>query len=500
MNGRHFPIADKSQVRQALWRLVSLDRRAMAALLALYVAAAGAGVAAPLLLGVLVDEVSAGGDAGDVDVVAAFIVAGVAAQTVLTRFARYVGHRFGERALARMREQFVDRTLSLPLSTVERAGTGDLTTRNSLDVSVVGAMLRDAAPEIFIALVNVVVIFGAVFYLHPLLGLCVFLMAPTVYAGTRWYLKRARQAYLDEGAANTEVTETLAATADGARTMEVFGLGRRRVAAGDDTIRGAYATRRRTLFLRSVFYPMLDGSYPIPVAGMLIVGGAFYFNDAVSLGVVVSATLLTRQFMEPFDRIFMWVEALQRGGASLARVEGVGLVDDDRAGCDAAPSSDLLEARDVHYAYSGDRDVLHGVTLRVRPGERLAVVGPSGAGKSTLGRLLAGIDVPRRGSVALGGVEVTDLPPERLRGLIALVTQEHHVFRGTLRDNLVLAKETAADDELREALAAVNADWARELPGGLDAALGADAVELDAAQAQQLALARVVLADPHTVI
>jgi ATP-binding cassette subfamily C protein len=144
--------------------------------------------------------------------------------------------------------------------------------------------------------------------------------------------------------------------------------------------------------------------------------------------------------------------------------------------------------------------VLHGVDLVVQPGERLAIVGASGAGKSTLGRLLAGLDRPNHGSVLVGAVPIADLPPERLRRQVVLVTQEHHVFNDTLRGNLTLAKPAAPDDELLAALAAVGATWINTLPDGLDTPVTGSAHRLNGAQAQQLALARVVLADPHTVI
>jgi ABC-type multidrug transport system fused ATPase/permease subunit len=145
--------------------------------------------------------------------------------------------------------------------------------------------------------------------------------------------------------------------------------------------------------------------------------------------------------------------------------------------------------------------VLHGVDLDLRPGERLAMVGPSGAGKSTLGRLLAGVNPPRAGSVTVGGVGLVDLPLDQLRGHVVLVTQEQHVFAGTLRDNLTLARPTADDPTLRAALAAVDAlAWVDALPDGLDTLVGAGARLLSAAQAQQVALARLVLADPHTLV
>jgi ABC-type multidrug transport system fused ATPase/permease subunit len=145
--------------------------------------------------------------------------------------------------------------------------------------------------------------------------------------------------------------------------------------------------------------------------------------------------------------------------------------------------------------------VLHGLDLDVRPGERLAVVGPSGAGKSTISRLLAGIHGPRTGRVDLGGVPLLELPLERLRREVALVTQEHHIFVGSLADNLRLASAHASDADLEEALAAVDAlAWAQALPAGLATRVGSGGERLTPAQAQQVALARLVLADPHTLV
>ncbi len=198
----------------------------------------------------------------------------------------------------------------------------------------------------------------------------------------------------------------------------------------------------------------------------------------------------------------MRVEQLQSSGASFARVEGLAQAPRDEGdGASAVPVDDRIEVRGVRYAYERGGEVLGGVDLTVRPGERLAVVGPSGAGKTTLSRLLAGIDRPGSGTVTVGGVPVAELAPELLRRQVALVTQEHHVFLGTVRDNLLIAEPTADDSALWSALAAVGADdWVRGLPDGLDTRLGEGGRPTDGSQAQQLALARVVLADPHTLI
>lgn len=494
------PVAGKTDVRRGTWRLIRDDGRAVIAVVALNCLAAAAGLASPWLLGMIVDRVTTGAEVSTVDKLAAALVGFALTQLLLTRYARYLGHRFGERALARLREQFVGDTLALPTSVVERAGSGDLMTRSSADVATVGATLRDAAPDMFIAALQAIFIFGAVFALHPYLGLCGFLGLAVIAAVNRWYRRRARAAYLAEGEANSLVSQALAETAEGARAVEAFGLQRRRIEVGDRAIAAAVATRMRTLILRMVLFFVVDAAHAMPLAGMLIIGGIFHTADVVSLGAVVAATLYMWQLVEPLDRMFMWLEQLQRSGASLARILGVGAAAVPVASVGAVPAGDRIEVRDVRFAYRPGHDVLRGVDLDIRPGERLAVVGPSGAGKSTLGRLLAGVDPPRTGSVTIGGVPVADLAADELRRRIILVTQEHHVFGGTLRENLAIARPTASDDTMRAALSTVDATWVADLPAGLDTTLGAGGTRLDAAQEQQLALARVVLADPRTVI
>ncbi|MFK4545598.1 ATP-binding cassette subfamily C protein [Streptomyces tendae] len=495
------PVAERADVRRAAADLVRTDRRSFALVLGLNALAALAGLAGPWLLGRIVDEVRGGGGVDAVDRMALAILLCSLAQLLLARWARYVGHRFGERTLARVRERYVERALALPAAVVERAGTGDLTTRGTADVTAVGTTLRDAGPELLVNAVQALFLTGAVFVLDPLLGLVGVLGLTPAWLALRWYLRRARAAYLAEGAANSDVAESLAATVSGARTVEAFGLSERRVATNRGALEVSRRTRFRTLFLRSVFFPAVDVSYVLPVAGVLLLGGVLHAHGSASLGAVVSCAVYLQQLAGPLDEVLMRVEQLQAGSASFARVEGLARAPRATADESAVPADDRIDVSGVRYAYDRGGEVLRGVDLTVRPGERLAVVGPSGAGKTTLSRLLAGVDAPTRGSVTVGGVPVVALGPERLRRQVVLVTQEHHVFLGTVRDNLLIAEPAAGDEELWAALAAVGAEgWVRELPGGLGAELGAKGHATDGSQAQQLALARVVLADPHTLI
>ncbi|SCF15333.1 ABC transporter ATP-binding protein [Micromonospora mirobrigensis] len=498
------PVADADQVRRYARTLVRRHPRALVGALGLHALGAAAGLVAPRLLGDLVEGISRGVSTVTVDRVALAIAGFVVAQAVLVRLAHLASARLGERVLAELREEFVDRVLALPLSTVERAGTGDLLTRTSRDVAALSKTVRFAMPETLIAAVTVVLIVGALLVTGPLLALPCLLAVPVLWAGTRWYLRRAPAGYLRENAAYSDITDGISEAVEGARTTEALRQQARRRARGDADIRRSYAAERYTLNLRTVFFPVAEIGYVLPVTATLLIGGWFHLRGWVSLGQVTAATLYVQQLVDPIDRLLSWLDELQVGGASMARLLGVSAADPvppAPAGAAPADGDRRVAAHDVRYAYRDGHDVLHGVTLVPRPGETLAMVGPSGAGKSTLGRLLAGVHAPRSGSVTVDGRQLAGLPLAELRTHVALVSQEHHVFIGTLAENVAMVRPDADDAAVRSALAAVDAlDWAQALPDGVRTVVGAGGHPLSPAQAQQLALARLVLADPHTLV
>jgi ABC-type multidrug transport system fused ATPase/permease subunit len=503
MSAEILPVARPQQARRHAAALFAGQRRQLAAVLAWYGAATVAGLIPPALLGDIVTDVqhAAARGAGRIDLLTAAIAAALLVQAAATRCGTLAGARLGETLLARLREDFVDQVLALPLSVVERAGSGDLLTRSSRDVAALSRSARTALPALLTAALTVGLTLGAIGLDRPVLLLPCLLTVPVVWPVTRWYLHRAGDGYLRENAAWAQLTDSLAETVTGARTVDALRLGPARRRRVDADAAASYAAERYTLRLRSVFLPALELTYVIPLAGVLAFGGFAYLRGWCSLGQVTAGALYARALATPMDVLVRWLDELQVGGAALARLLGVGAVPPDREPAGTGPRGTDLAADTVLYAYRAGRDVLGGVSLRVRPGERVAIVGPSGAGKSTLGRLLAGIHAPGSGRVMIGGAEVTGLPLDELRGQVALVTQEHHVFRGTLRDNLVLGRPSAAAADVRAALAVVDAlGWADALDEGLATVVGSGGVQLTPAQAQQVALARLVLADPHTLV
>ncbi|WP_030395622.1 ABC transporter ATP-binding protein [Kitasatospora purpeofusca] len=510
------PVATPREVRAYARRLALRHPGQLSFSLLLHALATAAGLVAPKLLGGLVEDAGRGGGVDGATGTALTIGAAVVAQAVLTRFALLASLRLSEKVLARLREEFVDRVLALPLAMVERAGPGELITRTTRDIDVLTGTVQLAVPDTLVALATVALTLGAVALTAPVLVLPCLVAVPVLWLSTSWYLRRARAGYLRANASYARLTGGLGETVDGARTVDALRLADHRFARVDEDIAESYAAERRTLYLRSVYLPIADTGYVLPVVATLLIGGLLYLDGRVSLAAVTAATLYVQQIIGPVDRLLYWMDELQLGGASLARILGVHGPASEAGGVTASGASSSgrpggpggpgdpgagkdIVLKGVSHAYREGRNVLHSVDLTVRAGERIAVVGPSGAGKSTLAGLLAGLHTPTAGSITIGGTATASFPVAELRRQVALVTQEHHVFRGTLRDNLLIARPDAGDHELEHALKAVDAwDWAREL--GPDTEVGSGAAPLSPIQAQQLALARLVLGDPVAVV
>ena len=498
---RTLPIADMASVRRHARGLLHEHRRTMTKVIGLHALAALASLVAPRLVGDLVDGVTHGTTRAHIDTLVIWLAASVVLQTVLVWAARRASFIMGETVFAQLREQFISRVTALPLSTVERAGTGDLVSRTTNDVEALSYVVRFGIPSLFVAVVTTVLTVVAAVLTGPVVAVPIVIGVPIMWFSTRWYLRLAPAGYLRERATYAVANGVISETVDGARTVDALGLRARRRQRIDDAVGSCFDAEVYTLRLRMIWFPQIEFAYLLPVAATLLWGGWLVAGGHTTIGIVTAVVLYVQQMAGPLDELLSWLDEIQVGATSLARVIGIADVRPDRSSTGESPQGRDIGVEDVRYSYRAGRDVLKGVSLELRPGERLAIVGPSGAGKSTLGRLLAGIDGPSAGRVDVGGVRLVDLELEQLRGEVALVTQEHHVFVGTVADNLLLARPAATPDQLWSALRAVDADgWASGLPDGLSTMVGSGSHALNEAQSQQLALARLVLADPHTLV
>ncbi|MFP3986416.1 ABC transporter ATP-binding protein [Streptomyces sp. E11-3] len=495
------PVGGHATVRAYVRELLRRHRHAFLLLVGVNVIAVCASMVGPSLLGPLVEKAASGASDLHLERSAALFALALVVQAVFVRLVRLRGAMLGEQMLADLREDFLVRSVGLPPGVLERAGTGDLLSRITTDIDRLANAMREAVPQLTIGVVWIALLLGGLVVTAPPLAPAVLLAVPLLVAGCRWYFKRAPGAYRSEAAGYAAVAAALAETVDAGRTVEAHRLGARRIALSDQRVKEWTAWERYTLWLRSVLFPVINLTHTTVLASMLIIGGVFVLQGWIGVGQLTTAVLIAQMMVEPVGLILRWYDELQVATVSLARLVGVREIEPGAGDASVTPEGRAVQADEVHFGYRAGVDVLREVSLQVAPGTRMALVGPSGAGKSTLGRLLAGIYAPRTGRVTLGDAELSKMPAERVREQVALVNQEHHVFVGALRDNLLLARSGAEDAELWAALGAVDADdWARALEDGLDTEVGSGGVALTPAQAQQIALARLVLADPHTLV
>ncbi|MEV8309556.1 ABC transporter ATP-binding protein [Streptomyces flavidovirens] len=495
------PVGSPATVRTYVRELMRRHRRAFAVLVSFNAVAVIASMAGPYLLGSLVENLADGARELHLERTAAIFALALLVQTLFTGRMRLRAAMLGEEMLADLREDFLVRSVGLPPGVLERAGTGDLLSRITTDIDRLTNAMREAVPQLAIGVVWAGLLIGGLTVTAPPLALAVLVAVPVLVVGCRWYFKRAPSAYRSEAAGYAAVAAMLAETVDAGRTIEAHRLGARRVALSERRVREWTAWERYTLWLRSVLFPVISATHMTILCSVVLIGGVFVLEGWIDVGQLTTGALLAQMLVDPVNLILRWYDELQVAQVSLARLVGVREIEPDAGDGLVAPDGRAVRADAVHFGYRADVDVLHKVTLDVAPGTRMALVGPSGAGKSTLGRLLAGIYAPRTGEVTLGGAELSRMPAERVREHVALVNQEHHVFVGTLRDNLLLARTGADDAELWAALEAVDAEgWARALGDALDTEVGSGGHALTPAQAQQIALARLVLADPHTLV
>lgn len=499
------PVASRRETVRELLGLFSSHRGRVAVVVCLQAIATTASVSLPWILGQVIDALGVGTTREWVMGMMGLAFGLVIVAFIFTYLSAYQAKVLGEQLFAHLRVRLIESVTALPLSAVEAAGSGDLLGRATHDVARVNRLVKQGISSALTIVTSVAVTVVAAMSTNPYLGLAMLTGVPVLVWAVSWYLNRTIPAYRALATEVATVSGLVAETIEQGETVDALRLAEVRKGKVHAVMAEMWRLDRYSAWVRVFLFVYLMIGTLLPLILVVAVGAYLVPRGLATAGQVAAIALLGYQTRGSVWQATFLTDEFLTTLVSLQRIFGVEQVEPDREATVTGVRGNQIEATDVTYAYRAGRPVLHGVNLTLEPGERLAIVGPSGAGKSTFGRMLAGIHPPTSGSVTVGGVPLVDLHEDELRAHVVLVTQEHHVFVGSVADNVRLAKQGAGqavtDGQVEEALKAVGAwGWVSALEGGMDAPVGAGGAELTPAQAQQLALARIIVINPHTVV
>ncbi|WP_432838594.1 ABC transporter ATP-binding protein [Dactylosporangium sp. CA-092794] len=495
------PVATARQVRGYLRGLLRGREHWLAAALAVMIADSALSLAGPVAIGRITGAVAAHRHAGALVVPVVLLVGAAVAATVTGWASTVLLARLVLPAVARLREDALGTAVRLPVDTIEAGGTGDLVARVAGDAERVNGTAEGALGGFLragLAIASTLVGLASLDWAFALAGL----LAVPVQAHTlRWYLRTSRPIYAAGRVADGRRAAAMLAGFTALPTLRALGLGPRQ----RDRIAAASAESMeyevRAVRAATRFYGRLNLAEFIGLGAILLTAYLLVRGDLADIGSATTAALFFARLFNPINTVLGVFDGIQQAAAALARLVGITTLGSGSPPQTTTPAGrGAVELDHVRFGYPGGPEVLHDITFQLPTGHRVAVIGATGSGKSTLASLIAGLRHPTGGTVSLDGTRAGEPTDDERRVPVALVTQETHLFAGTVADNLRLAAPHATASELHAALATVGAGWVATLPNGLDTAVGPGGAALTASQAQHLALARLLLLDAPVVV
>lgn len=488
-----------------------LNRYRAAFVVAIILAAIGTALTliGPDIISRMTDLISDGLLPGTIDLEAVVALAVILiviylASFVLTTIQNYIMATISQRTAERLRTDVSQKINRLPLKYFDRSRTGDILSRVTNDIDTFGSAMGESI-GMFIS--SVVLLIGSVFMmLITNVTMAVAAVASTVVGfvlmivlvriSQKHFVKRQA----DLGAMNGHVEEMYT------NHLVVKAYNGQKLAKSefDEINKSLYNSTFKSQFLSGMMMPimMFIGNFGYVV--VCIVGAVLVLNGSISIGVIVAFMMYVRLFTQPLQQISEAFSLLQSMTAASERVfeflNEEELENEDDKTTKLTDVRGEVEFRNVHFGYEPDKEIIHGFSVKVQPGQKVAIVGPTGAGKTTMVNLLMRFYEVNSGDILIDGVSVKDMKREDVHDLFCMVLQDTWVFEGTIKENLAYSKDDVTDEQIHEACKAVGIDhFISTLPGGYDAILD-DKTTMSVGQKQQITIARAMIENAPLLI
>ncbi|SEF64808.1 ABC transporter ATP-binding protein [Lachnospira multipara] len=403
-----------------------------------------------------------------------------------------------------IRDEAFDKIETLPLKYIDGNSYGDIVSRVIADVDTFADGLLMGFTQFFTGVLTIIGTLGFMFFIDFRITLLVFLLTPLSLLIAWFIAKKTFNSFKRQSETRGEQTALIDESINGVKIIKSFNSEQKYLKEFDEINERLAEYSLKAVFFSSLTNPSTRFVNSLVYAVVAVSGGILAINGGISVGELVSFLSYANQYTKPFNEISGVITELQNSIACAARI--FELIEEeseisDEGKLELSEISGKVDLENVYFSYTEDTQLITDFNLDVKPGQRIAIVGPTGCGKTTLINLLMRFYDVNEGSIKISGHDLRDITRESLRHGFGMVLQETWLKSGTIRDNIVMAKEDASEEEIINACKeAYSWGFIKKLPKGLDTEIGEDGGSLSAGQKQLLCITRIMLANPPMLI